>query len=103
MLDAAGSRRPMTKGEVLHRAGDRSSQFYVVLRGSLVGLEDFGCATEREIAVWDECRFSGELNLMTGQPAYLTAVAREDGEAIVLTRDQLKAVVARTSSSEISS
>ena len=40
-----------------------------------------------------ERRFVGELSLVTGQPAYFTAVVQEAGEAIVLSRDELKAVV----------
>jgi len=33
VLDAAGERRPLVKGEVLYRAGDPSSDFFVVVRG----------------------------------------------------------------------
>jgi thioredoxin reductase (NADPH) len=43
--------------------------------------------------VHGDLRFVGELNLVTGQPAFLTAVAQEAGEAIVLSRDELQAVV----------
>ena len=39
-------------------------------------------------------RFWGGTNLLTGQPAYLTTVATEESEVIVLSVDQLRAVIA---------
>jgi thioredoxin reductase (NADPH) len=93
-LDAAGRRRPLTEGEILFRAGDRSSDFFVVLRGRVAIVDGFECPAERVLGVHGDSRFVGELNLMTGEPAYLTAVVREAGEAIVLSRDELQAVIA---------
>ena len=93
VLEAAGERRPLVTGEVLFRAGDPSSSFFVVLRGRVAIIDGFGSPAERLIGVHGDLRFVGELNLVTGQPSYLTAVVREPGEAIVLTRDELRAVV----------
>ena len=50
--------------------------------------------TERLISVIRRGRFWGGTNLLTGQPAYFTTVVREAGEAIVLSRAELQAVVA---------
>jgi thioredoxin reductase (NADPH) len=94
VLDAAGERRPITEGEVLYRAGDRSTDFFVVVSGLVAGIDGFDTADERELGVFGERRFGGELGLMTGQPAVLTGVVREAGEAIVLSRDALKEVIA---------
>jgi thioredoxin reductase (NADPH) len=94
VLDAAGERRPLTDGEVLFRAGERSSEFFVVVHGRVAIVDGFGSAAERVIGVHGEGRFVGELTVMTGQPAYNTAVVREAGEAIVLSRDALQAVIA---------
>jgi thioredoxin reductase (NADPH) len=94
VLDIAGQRRVLEHGAALYRAGDRYSEFFVILRGRVALVDAFGSATERVIGVLDEHRFAGELNLMTGQPAYLTPVVREAGEAIVLSRDELKDVIA---------
>jgi thioredoxin reductase (NADPH) len=94
VLDAAGERRALSDGEVLYRAGDRSSEFFVVLRGRVALVDGFGSPAARTLGVLDERRFVGELNLMIGQPAYLAAVVREAGEAIALTRDELTAVIA---------
>jgi thioredoxin reductase (NADPH) len=66
----------------------------VVIRGSLAGYEDQGSTTERPIRVIGQGRFWGGTNPLTGQPAYLTTVAAEDSEVIVLSIDQLRGVIA---------
>ena len=76
MLEAAGERRTLTGGEVLSRAGEVAREFCVVTRGSLAGYEDHGSATQRLIRVIGQGRHWGGTNLLTGQPAYLTTVAR---------------------------
>ena len=92
-LDAVGSRRPLTAGELLFKAGDRHSAFYVVLSGQVAIVDAYGTKKERVLGVHAAQRFVGELSLVTGQPTYTTAVVREDGEAIELSREQLLAVV----------
>ena len=59
----------------------------------MAGIDGFGTAHERELGVFGERRFAGELGLMTGQPAVHTGVVREAGEAIVLSRDELEEVI----------
>jgi thioredoxin reductase (NADPH) len=93
VLDAAGERRSLVAGEILFRTGDRASDFFVVLRGRVAVIDAFGSAAERVIGVHEGLRFVGELSLMTGEPAYHTAVVRAGGEAIVLSRDALSVVI----------
>jgi thioredoxin reductase (NADPH) len=93
VLAAAGERRAMVAGEILFRAGDPASDFFVVLEGAVAVVDGYGLPTERVIGVHGEKRFVGELNLVTGQPAYLTAVVQQPGEAIALSREQLRDVV----------
>jgi len=93
VVDAAGERRALLQGEVLNRAGEVSREFCVVVRGSLAGYEDYGRATERLIAVIGERRFWGGTNLLSGQPAYITTVAPEEGEVIVLGVEQLRKLI----------
>jgi thioredoxin reductase (NADPH) len=94
LLEAAGERRALTEGQVVSRAGEVAREFCVVVRGSLAGYEDHGSTTERAIRVIGQGRFWGGTNLLTGQPAYLTTVAAEDSEVIVLTVDALRRVIA---------
>ncbi len=93
VVDAAGERRAVGEGEVLNRAGEVAREFCVVVRGSLAGYGDYGRATERLIAVIGERRFWGGTNLLSGQPAYITTVAAENGEVIVLRIDQLRRMI----------
>jgi thioredoxin reductase (NADPH) len=92
-LDAVGERRSITAGEILFDAGDRSSAFFVVLSGRVAIVDAYGTPKEHVLGVHTEHRFVGELSLVTGQPTYTTAVVREDGEVIAVTREQLQAVV----------
>jgi thioredoxin reductase (NADPH) len=92
-VDAAGERRSLVEGQVLNRAGDVAREFCVVVRGSLAGYEDYGRPTQRLIAVIGERRFWGGTNLLSGQPAYITTVAPEDGEVIVLSVEELRKII----------
>ncbi|MCW3015517.1 MAG: cyclic nucleotide-regulated FAD-dependent pyridine nucleotide-disulfide oxidoreductase [Solirubrobacterales bacterium] len=65
----------------------------MVLRGRVAIIDGFGSPAERVVGVHGDMRFVGELNLVTGQPTFLTAVVQRQGEAIVLSRDELQAVV----------
>jgi thioredoxin reductase (NADPH) len=93
VVDAAGRRRALAEGEVLRRAGEVAREFFVVVRGSLAGYEDYGSRTERLIGVIGEGRFWGGTNLFSGEPAYMTTVAPEAGEVIELDIDQLRSVI----------
>jgi thioredoxin reductase (NADPH) len=95
VLDAAGDRRQLLEGQVLFDSGELNCDFFVVLKG-LVGIVDgFGTPSEQVLGIHGEGRFVGELNLMTGEPAYLTALVRESGEAIVLTHESLESLIGR--------
>jgi thioredoxin reductase (NADPH) len=94
-LDAAGDRRKLSEGEVLFDAGELDCDFFVVLSGLVAIVDAFGTPEEQVLGIHGEGRFVGELNLMTGEPAYLSALVREDGEAIVLSRDALVSLIGR--------
>jgi thioredoxin reductase (NADPH) len=94
VLDAAGTRRPIAAGEVLFRAGERGYDFFAVVDGRVAIVDDYGMPDENEIGVHSAGRFLGELTMVTGEPAALTAVVREPGEVIALSRDELRRVVA---------
>ena len=68
-------------GDILFQEGDDSYDFFVVESGAVTIVRGYG-TENRVIAVHGPRRFLGELNLMTGGRAYLTAVVREAGEVI---------------------
>lgn len=92
VLEAIGTRRPMTVGEYLFREGDATYDFYVILSGAteIVVNSD---GEERIVAHHGPGRFLGELNLLTGQRVYLSARVSQAGEVIVVPRATLQHVI----------
>jgi thioredoxin reductase (NADPH) len=80
-LRAVGEVRAVRPGEVLFRDGDAGYDFFVVESGVVAIIQGYG-QENRVVAVHGPHRFLGELNLLTGSPAYLTAVVRDAGEVI---------------------
>jgi thioredoxin reductase (NADPH) len=92
ILRRYGQPRKTEEGQVLFRAGDTSNDFIVILEGAVEVVDDFA-GEARTIGVFLAGRFPGELNMLTGQAMYLTAVVREGGEVLAIPREQLKEVV----------
>jgi thioredoxin reductase (NADPH) len=92
ILRRYGQTRKTEVGQVLFRAGDPSNDFIVVLEGEVEMVDDFA-GEARTIAVFLAGRFLGELNMLTGQGLYLSAVVRKGGEVLAIPRERLKEVV----------
>ena len=82
----------MQVGDILFRAGDTTNDFIVILRGEVQVVDDFA-GDARTIGTFLAGRFLGELNMLTGQAMYLTAVVSEAGEVLAVPRERLKEVV----------
>ena len=82
-LEAYGEVREIARGDVLYRAGEPTSEFFVVVEGEveIVRISDAG---EVVVATHGARRFLGELNLLTGQRAYLTARVSQPGRVVVV-------------------
>jgi thioredoxin reductase (NADPH) len=89
---ALGTARPTASGDILFEEGDAGYDFFVVESGAVTIVQGYG-GQNRVIAVHGEHRFLGELNLLTGSPAYLTAVVRDAGEVIQVPASALRQVV----------
>jgi thioredoxin reductase (NADPH) len=92
VLSRYGETRKTEVGQVLYRAGDTTNDFFVVLEGEVEVIDDFA-GEARTIGAFLAGRFLTELNMLTGQALYLTAVVREGGEVLAISREQLKEVV----------
>jgi len=92
-LEAIGERRRVQRGDVLFREGDARYDFFVILSGKVAIVEGYDSGRERTIGVHGERRFLGELNLLTGQAAFLTAVVMEDGEVLAVPPERLRELV----------
>jgi thioredoxin reductase (NADPH) len=87
-----GNVRNTEAGQILFREGDRSYDFIVILEGEVEIAEHFG-GRERTIAVHGARRFLGEMNMLTGQSVYLSAITREAGEVLAISPENLKKII----------
>src|SRR5215216_3726371 len=92
ILRRYGQKRKTEVGDVLFRAGDTHNDFIVILEGEVEVVDDFA-GDARTIGVFLAGRFLGELNMLTGQAMYLTAVVSKAGEVLAVPRERLKEVV----------
>jgi thioredoxin reductase (NADPH) len=95
-LQASGRRVRTQPGEVLYREGDIDYDFIVLLAGTAEIVEDYG-RDHHVVGVHGPGRFLGEIGLLTGQAAFVTAVVAEPGEALSVPCDALRALVAEDS------
>jgi thioredoxin reductase (NADPH) len=91
-LQGSGRRVQTQAGEVLYREGDIDYDFVVVLAGTAEIVEDYG-ADHQVVGVHGPGRFLGEIGLLTGQAAFVTAVVAEPGEVLFVPVDALRALV----------
>ncbi len=81
-----GEERSAEVGEVLFQVGDRRFPFIAIVEGEAAVLDAAG----REIVRHGASGFLGEMNLLTGQTVYLTAVVTQPMRYIAVDRDELR-------------
>src|SRR5215510_9105033 len=94
LLRRYGQERPTRAGQTLFREGDRTYDFIVVLSGA-VSVVDHEAGVVRELATLGPGRFVAELNILTGERVFATAVIREPGSVLVVPVDRLQEVIAQ--------
>jgi thioredoxin reductase (NADPH) len=85
-LAALGEERTAEVGDVLYRVGDRRYPFIAVVAGEVAILDAAG----QEILRHGPAGFLGELNLLSGQTVFLTAVVTRPLRYIAVDRDALR-------------
>src|SRR4051794_3693597 len=88
-LGDVGQERTADVGDVLFRVGDATYPFIVILEGEVAIVDPVG----NEIIRHGPGRFLGELNLLSGQTVFLTAVVTERARYIAVDRDVLRALL----------
>jgi len=94
LLRREGEVRPAVAGEVLFREGDYGHDFIVILAGR-VAIVDHQAGTERELETRGPGEFVAELNLLTGERLFTTAVVSEPGTVMAVPVARLQAVIGR--------
>src|SRR5438445_5244123 len=85
-LAAVGEERTAAAGDVLYQVGDLRYPFIAILEGEVAIIDPAG----NEIIRHGPSGFLGEINLLTGQTVYLTAVATQPTRYIAVDRDALR-------------
>jgi thioredoxin reductase (NADPH) len=92
--------RPVAKsrlvqpGEILFHPGDSTIPFFVLLSGKLDIVQPT-LAGEREVTTHVPGAFTGELNMLNGQPSLVLARVSEAGEFLEVSLDGLRSLIAR--------
>jgi thioredoxin reductase (NADPH) len=87
-----GTRRVLRDGEHLFKAGDREYKFFVVERGAVEIVEHSSGETKR-VAWHDRHAFGGDVSLVTGRPALVSAIARGDTEVFEITPSDIRRIM----------
>jgi thioredoxin reductase (NADPH) len=94
-LVARSSAQDVEMGDVLFRAGDREYDFILIETGEVeIVREATPDAPEDVVARHGESRFVGELNMLTGQRAYLTARVSQPGRIYRLNPEGFRRLMA---------
>ena len=90
-----GVERAVAAGEVLRRRQDPHSDMYVILEGRVAIIDDLGGPQERALVEYGPGGIVGEYTLLTGQAAYLCAVAVEPARLIEIKPGGLRELMAQ--------
>jgi thioredoxin reductase (NADPH) len=95
VLRRYGREHDMAAGDVLFAAGDVTYDLIVVLAGEVRIVERHGQPGETVIATYGPSKFLGEIGLLTGQRAYLSAVATTAGRVLRVPVEQVRVIMAQ--------
>jgi thioredoxin reductase (NADPH) len=91
-LQARGHPRDVAKGHALFTAGDRNFCFYVVLEGEIEIVEQ-SHDEPRHVATHGPGQFSGDIDMLSGRVALVTARMASDGRVLELSAGELRRAV----------
>lgn len=84
--------RAVHKGDVLFSEGDRNFCFYVVLDGS-VDIVEHSRGDEHLVRVHGPGEFTGDVDMLSGRGALVTARVAEDGRVLEMSTAELRSMV----------
>jgi thioredoxin reductase (NADPH) len=91
-LTARGHPRAVRAGEVLFAEGDRDFCFFVVVEGE-VEIVEHSRGTPHQVAVHQAGGFTGDVDMLSGRSAIVTARAATDGRVLELSTGELRRAV----------
>src|SRR5499427_6623416 len=94
VLRGYGSERDVAAGDVLFADGDETYDLIVLLAGTADIIEGYGRPGASVVASFGASEFLGEIGMLTGQRAFLSAVATSAGRVLAVPVAQLRRVMA---------
>src|SRR4029453_10721366 len=95
LLRGNGSERDVAAGDVLFADGDETYDLIVLLAGTADIIEGYGHPGASVVAGYGPSEFLGEIGMLTGQRAFLSAVATSAGRVLAVPVAQLRRVMAQ--------
>src|SRR6195256_2388479 len=93
VLRRYGAEQRVAMGDVLVRDGDETYDLIVLLEGEARIVEHYAQPDEFVIVTYGPSEFMGEIGLLTGQRAYLTAVVSAPGRILRIAVEQVHTVM----------
>ena len=87
-----GTRRALRDGELLFKAGARDYNFFVVERGA-VEIVEHSSGEPKTVTLHEVHAFGGDVDLVTGRPALISAVARGDTEVFEIAPSDIRRIM----------
>jgi thioredoxin reductase (NADPH) len=94
VLRGCGRERAMVPGDVLFADGEESYDLIVLLAGTADIIEGYGRPGASVVASYGPSQFLGEIGLLTGQRAFLSAVATSAGRVLIVPVEKVRQVMA---------
>ncbi|MGD9651636.1 MAG: Crp/Fnr family transcriptional regulator, partial [Candidatus Dadabacteria bacterium] len=82
-------KRTFAAGETLFAAGESDFKFYVVISGEVEIIDDSSCEY-KTVVVHQAGEFTGDIDMLTGRPAVVSAIARTDCEVYEMSAVDLR-------------
>jgi thioredoxin reductase (NADPH) len=87
-----GTRRALRDGELLFQAGARDYKFFVVERGA-VEIVEHSSGELKTVTVHEVHEFGGDVDLLSGRPALISAVASGDTEVFEIAPGDIRRIM----------
>ncbi len=84
-------KRFFSQGEILFAEGDSGGVAYVIKKGRVSLTKRTSNGMSKPVATIEAGSIVGEMSLIKSMPHSVTATATDDGEALILTRDEYRA------------
>lgn len=81
------------RGEVIFSEGDFTQELYIIVRGRVRIVKNYGNQEERTLTILEPGDFFGEMAIFEGAPRSATAVTDEEAELLILEPEKFKQTI----------